>query len=332
MFANLLIGGNTITTFAQRYVEANKIGLKLLDIQWSSRNKKTLSLARVNWENHDAFMKCAIVSVSGPIKDSEIDMEEVTDREIHAFNALKGAKGLTSLDTIGRQNVMDPLHQFEFYEENRIRYVCHLYRFIDGETLDEYFKRHTISQAYIATSQILPEIIKGAIYLYNAGIIHYDLLPKNIMLEKNPAGKPIVKIIDFDSTDVFEKGQDWRPISPTNEAYLPSQSASCNELNGVITEFLDPFVTLKQGENPYATNYVVTGQAALGYLNEFRENEDYAALQSGDINVAIPAMHYFLKVHYAPKLSPSVCTAPIRILRVEPPRAGTPSRPVSPTF
>ncbi|KAI8058484.1 hypothetical protein BDF22DRAFT_652551 [Syncephalis plumigaleata] len=201
----------------------------------------------------------------------------------------------------------------------------------------EYFKRHTISQAYIATSQILPEIIKGAIYLYNAGIIHRDLYQKNIMLEKNPAGgKPIVKIIDFDSTDVFEKGQDWRPIDPINEAYLssnpPQQSVSCNELKNAITGCLKIFVALKQGENPYATNYVVTGQAVLGYLNEFRENEDYAALQSGDINVAIPAMHYFLKVYYTAMFGPSACTSPLRILREQPPRAGTPSRPVSPTF
>ncbi|KAI8057907.1 hypothetical protein BDF22DRAFT_13605 [Syncephalis plumigaleata] len=59
-------GDNTITTFAEKHVDRYKENLGLSNIRWSKRNRETLSLARVTWNEQDAFMKCAMVSISGP--------------------------------------------------------------------------------------------------------------------------------------------------------------------------------------------------------------------------------------------------------------------------
>ncbi|KAI8058340.1 hypothetical protein BDF22DRAFT_730999, partial [Syncephalis plumigaleata] len=214
-------------------------------------------------------------------------MLEVTEVEVDAFKNIK-----TGIEGSKRQIER-----------------CLRNRFIEGETLKDYFKRHTISEAYIATSQILPEVIKGLIYLYNAGIIHYDMHQRNIMLGKNPAGgKPIVKIIDLDVAKIFRKEQGWRPIDPINEAYLssnpPQQYASCKQLKNEITEFLNIFVTLNERENPYDPNYVVTEQVVLDYLKEFQEDEDYVELELGNVKAAIPTIHYLLKVDYVTRFSP----------------------------
>ncbi|KAI8049102.1 hypothetical protein BDF22DRAFT_658051 [Syncephalis plumigaleata] len=101
----------------------------------------------------------------------------------NAFRALKEAKRLTDLNTMGRHNVMDPLHQFGFYEENGVSYI-------DGVLLSKYFKEHSISEAYTLTASILPEVIKGLIYLYNAGIIHGDMFPKRIFVNPNKTKNP----------------------------------------------------------------------------------------------------------------------------------------------
>ncbi|KAI8049912.1 hypothetical protein BDF22DRAFT_735446 [Syncephalis plumigaleata] len=147
-------------------------------------------------------MKCDIVS-SKP-EGFDVDIFEEAIAEVYAFRALvKANKELEGNYAIGRQNVMDPLHQFGFdKKDNGNKYFCHLYSYINGEPLEEYFRRHTISQAFIITSKILPDIIRGLIYLYNAGIIHYDLHPRNIMLQQDPTGRIVgVKIIGLDAAD-----------------------------------------------------------------------------------------------------------------------------------
>ncbi|KAI8052906.1 hypothetical protein BDF22DRAFT_655609 [Syncephalis plumigaleata] len=129
-------------------------------------------------------------------------MFEVTAKEVIAFNELAEAKErLKGAYVTGRQNVMDPLYRFSFSEKQRIRYFCHLYSYIDGETLEDYFKKQTVSQAYITAAKILPDIVRGLIYLYNAGIIHDDMFPKNVMLQLDSDRRIIgVKIIDLDAT------------------------------------------------------------------------------------------------------------------------------------
>ncbi|KAI8048960.1 hypothetical protein BDF22DRAFT_778755 [Syncephalis plumigaleata] len=138
-----------------------------INIRWCGGDGDQLSLARVTWNENNAFMKCDTVT-----------------KEVKAFKALKEAKRLTDLNTLGRQNVMDPLLQFDFYEENVL------------------------------------------IYLYNAGIIHKDIVPKNIMLQLGSDDKIVgVKIIDLDLTNVFAKEQGWQPIHQRNrEDFTDSNS------------------------------------------------------------------------------------------------------------
>ncbi|KAI8048680.1 hypothetical protein BDF22DRAFT_658215 [Syncephalis plumigaleata] len=251
--------------------------LGLSDIRWCGGNKYELRLARVIWNNQIAFMKCDRASI-----------------EIRAFNALKNMKeGLDTMDlkkkldpvyAIGRQNVMDPLHQFEFYEENRTRYFCYLYSYIDGTVLPEYFKKHTISHAFITAAKILPEVIKGAIYLYNAGIIHEDLYPKTG-----------VKIIDLDATEVFRKEQDWQPINPNTNEYLspnPRQyHKSCDEFKETIVKFLNVFLLLEKEGNPFDPKYVLAEQATQNCLGKFKQGLRYAEVELDNANVMTLAQH-----------------------------------------
>ncbi|KAI8056275.1 hypothetical protein BDF22DRAFT_333496 [Syncephalis plumigaleata] len=257
-------------TFAQQHVMKHQKKFGLSNIRWSGGNNGNLRLARVVWDKQDAFMKCDKVF-------DKLHTPEVGMTEVDAFNALwKAKKKLTGVYTKGRENVMDPLHQFDFYENNGSRYFCHLYSFINGVLLENYLEERTFSQAYILASEILIEIIRGSIYLYNAGILQDDLLPKNIMLVQDSNRKIVgVKIIDLDATDVFKKEKDWKLINPSDEEYLspnPRQyHKSCDELKRTIAKFLLVFVSLKQGENPFDPTYRLTTMFSLFFLRSARE-------------------------------------------------------------
>ncbi|KAI8049616.1 hypothetical protein BDF22DRAFT_778323 [Syncephalis plumigaleata] len=260
-------------TFAQQHVMKHQKELGLSDIRWSSKNNKMLSIARVTWDKQDAIMKCAIVSVSGPISsESGINIHELTTAEVNAFSALKEAKDkliakkLADVYAAGQENVMDPLHRFDFYEENRIRYFCHLYGFIHGETLEDYFKKQTVTQTFITAAGILPKIIKGLIYLYNAGLFIM------ICFRKLDSNRRIigVKIIDLDSASILKKEQDWQPINLFDDRNLspnpPQKYESCNELKKTITFLMGMFVPL--GKEDPSHKRKLTEQDALKHLKK----------------------------------------------------------------
>ncbi|KAI8057103.1 hypothetical protein BDF22DRAFT_225307 [Syncephalis plumigaleata] len=223
---------------------------------------------------------------------------------------------------------MDPLHQFGFdKKDNDIEYFCHLYSYINGVLLSEYFKEHTVSQAFIITSEILSDIIKGLIYLYNAGIIHYDLHPRNIMLQQDPTGRIVgVKIIDLDATEVFRKQFFWKPINPNNEEYLspnPRQNyESCHGLKDAIKDFLEPFVLyfIHQTHNPYTSNYGITGEVAFKYLETFNQRPRYAKLELGDAKAAMSAVFRLTRAYYTIEYDRFTCSSPMRALGGLPPR------------
>ncbi|KAI8050630.1 hypothetical protein BDF22DRAFT_735230 [Syncephalis plumigaleata] len=211
---------------------------------------------------------------------------------------------------MGRHNVMDPLHQFGFSDSNNQEHFCHLYSYINGVLLDDYFKERTISQIFLITARVLPNIIRGMIYLYNAGIIHNDMSPKNIMLEQDSIGRMIgLKIIDFDLVEVFEKEQGWQPIHPRNReefSYNPIQRyKSCNGLHFMIVEFLDIFVNPHKTEDPFAHNYVLTGRAAQNYCTRLKrsqnirnhiDNENVMTLAQHDHTILLSL--YDLMIHH----------------------------------
>ncbi|KAI8048838.1 hypothetical protein BDF22DRAFT_746561 [Syncephalis plumigaleata] len=296
----------------------------LSTIEWRGGNKDQLRLAHVIWNNQKGFMKCD--QVSSKAKGSKVDVFEKNIAEVYAFKALMEAKRLTGDYAIGRENVMDPLHQFGFEEANGNKYFCHIYSYINGETLEDYFTKVTISQAFLIGVKVLPEVIKGAIYLYNAGIIHGDLFPRNVMLEKDTTGKIAgVRIIDFDLATIIKGKQGWQPINPKDQRHLspkpPQQYLSCNKLlKDAIAGFLNVFVYLEDGENPFDPSFVLNYESAQDYLERLREEERYAKVQLGDVNAASPAILYLLKVYYTTQSDPFICSSPIFALRGLPPR------------
>ncbi|KAI8055107.1 hypothetical protein BDF22DRAFT_732425 [Syncephalis plumigaleata] len=286
-------------------------------------------------------MKCAIVSVSGPIRGQEINMLDVTEVEVYAFEALNEAKDKLKGDyAAGQENVMDPLHRFDFYEEKHIRYFCHLYSFIHGETLKEYLKKQTVTQSFITVAEVLPKIIKGAIYLYNAGIIHNDMFPKNIMLQLDSNRRIVgVKIIDLDATIIYRKEQNWQPINLLDDRNLlpnpPQKYESCHRLKCSIPFFLGTFVHLKKEEllnhkhkltEPYALKLLKKYNQLRAIPGGSEQTQAQTKPEQSDVKAAVPAMLFLTQAHRTMYQDNFHCSSLILALKGLPSRVDTTSK------
>ncbi|KAI8049275.1 hypothetical protein BDF22DRAFT_700334 [Syncephalis plumigaleata] len=275
MSANLFIGRETKSTFSKEYVEKYKDNLFLSNIRWGGGNDLDLSFARVDWNGHDAFMKCDIAS-----------------KEVKAFNVVKDY-------AVGQQNVMNPLHRFAFTKAGPV----------DINLADP-------KQMYVYT------------------VLQLDS-------NKNVIG---AKIIDLDRISVFKKEQGWQRINLNDQEYLspnPSQRYnSCNDFKLTLTNFLLNFVFVSK-VNPFTYGDVLPESDAIEYLNHFntklaeyglKQNVPRLTSESFDAKAAIPAMLRLTRAIYTLWHDSFPCSSPMRVLEGQPPRIGTPSRPVSPTF
>ena len=82
---------------------------------------------------------------------------------------------------------------------------------LDGASLTSYMKPGLGYDAIHAVP-IVRAILSGLGEAHRRGIIHRDIKPDNVYLVKNPAGPPVVKILDFGMAKVSSwPGPERRP-------------------------------------------------------------------------------------------------------------------------
>lgn len=77
--------------------------------------------------------------------------------------------------------------------------------YIEGITLDEYITRFG-PLSVGATAELYIKVLDGLTYAHRRGIVHKDLKPANIMLEKQSDGEVQVRILDFGISELNEPG------------------------------------------------------------------------------------------------------------------------------
>ena len=134
----------------------------------------------------------------------------------------KEAENLSKLDHSNIVNVLDV-----FDENNTTYYVM---QYIDGQSLDDYILQQDGINESKAIS-ILKEIGKAVQYMHSNKMLHLDLKPKNVMLDKDG----IVYLIDFGLSKQYDsKGE---PESSTKvgagtPGYAPIEQANYREGKG----------------------------------------------------------------------------------------------------
>lgn len=134
----------------------------------------------------------------------------------------KEAENLSKLDYPNIVNVLDV-----FDENNTTYYVM---QYIDGQSLDDYILQQKGIKESKAIS-ILKEIGRAVQYMHSNKMLHLDLKPKNVMLDKDG----IVYLIDFGLSKQYD--ENGEPESSTKvgggtPGYAPIEQANYREGKG----------------------------------------------------------------------------------------------------
>jgi serine/threonine protein kinase len=97
---------------------------------------------------------------------------------------------------------------FEFYS-NKTSYSIVTELCSQGELFNEIVERGPFNEKYSA--YVMYQILSAVNYCHKMHIIHRDLKPENILIvdrnKKSKENLPIVKICDFGTSKIVEKGQ-----------------------------------------------------------------------------------------------------------------------------
>ncbi|MDI7266703.1 MAG: protein kinase [Myxococcota bacterium] len=83
---------------------------------------------------------------------------------------------------------------------------------LEGESLDARLKREPVVPTTMAV-QIVLQVLEGLAAAHDAGLVHRDLGPSNIFLERRASGKVRAKIVDFGLARVVAGGDPGRGVT-----------------------------------------------------------------------------------------------------------------------
>jgi len=93
---------------------------------------------------------------------------------------------------------------YEYYSDDLHYYVITELA-SGGELYDQIYNIHNYNEADAAV--IMKQLLSVVCYIHSKGILHRDLKPENILLETNKKGDLSIKIIDFGTSNYFDKNQ-----------------------------------------------------------------------------------------------------------------------------
>ena len=132
----------------------------------------------------------------------------------------------------------------DFFESNNTAYI--VMEYIDGITLREYVKRYGRLDAGKLVEQGMKPLMNSLSRMHQAGMIHRDISPDNIMVLKDAT----VKLMDFGASRCFEETGLTRI---TKRCYSPIEQYQSNSKQGPYTDIYALCATMYMcvtGKNP----------------------------------------------------------------------------------
>ena len=127
------------------------------------------------------------------IKKSEIETGTEEEKEI-----------INEINILQKMDHPNILKIFEFYS-NKENYALILEQCSGGDLYKEIIQKGPFNEGY--SSYVMYQIFSAMNYCHKMNIIHRDLNPENILIvDRNDLGYPRIKICDFGTSKIMEKG------------------------------------------------------------------------------------------------------------------------------
>lgn len=158
------------------------------------------------------------VTISG-----EADVRELFETEKNKF--LKEAQVMVKFrKDDGITEVID------FFEANNTAYI--VMEYIDGITLREYVRKYGAVQPQKIVSEWMQPLMKSLSKMHQAGMIHRDISPDNIMILKDGT----VKLMDFGASRCFENIGSKGLTTIVKRCYSPIEQYQRESIQGPYTD------------------------------------------------------------------------------------------------
>ncbi|KAI8051974.1 hypothetical protein BDF22DRAFT_776806 [Syncephalis plumigaleata] len=231
------IAGNPDSNlYASSHIERVAVEEGISDLEWIGGGVgRTFSTAQLTYGQEPAYMTCT-----------------TSNSEKAIFDALVAA----------RNRVVNK--DYSNYVKNPLKFIpvpegpaqpagnCFIYRNISGLYLEQFVQHKNYLDKLVILNQIIPQLLKGFIYLFNAGVTNIKLDLGKVRVQRQATGQLKVTISEFDV---------WRrPRPPIKQLYINTppvtsspQSPSpyaCRGYYQALDDYISDKVDLEIAENP----------------------------------------------------------------------------------
>ncbi|KAI8052816.1 hypothetical protein BDF22DRAFT_776208 [Syncephalis plumigaleata] len=129
---------------------------------------------------------------------------------------------------------------------------CFIYRYNDGITLEQYLAKRNYAEQLIALNQVMPQVIKGSIYLYNTDVTYTGLQRDEIIIQEDKkTGKLTAMLASAYQTFSFRQGTLKLNDKTTRANGANSQVLyNCNGFQKAYTLILKGFISVLFLQHP----------------------------------------------------------------------------------